>query len=72
MFTGTLRSASRSEAEALARERGAVVASSVSKKTAYLVAGAEPGSKLEKARKLGVPLLTEREFLTLAGVTEKP
>lgn len=71
VFTGTLLSSSRSKAEALARERGAVVASSVSKKTAYLVAGAEPGSKLEKARKLGVPLLTEREFLKLAGVAKK-
>ncbi len=67
VFTGTLEHFPRSKAEALARERGAVVAGSVSKKTAYLVAGAAPGSKLVKARRLGVPVLTEGEFLKLAG-----
>lgn len=67
VFTGTLSRFPRSRAEALARERGAAVTSDVSKKTDFLVAGGEPGSKLEKARRLGVRVLTEGEFLKMAG-----
>src|SRR2546422_85816 len=62
VFTGTLSNFSRSRAEALAKEHGAVVSNSVSKKTDLLVAGVDPGSKLLRARKLGVRVLTEREF----------
>ena len=65
VLTGTLSSMSR-EAAAEALERlGARVAKSVSKKTTFLVAGADAGSKLEKARQLGVETLDEQAFLTL-------
>jgi len=67
VFTGTLSNFSRSRAEALAKERGALVSTSVSKKTDLLVAGADPGSKLLRARKLGVRVLTEREFAKFVG-----
>lgn len=62
VFTGTLARWTRSQAEALARSAGGVAGDSVTKKTTYLVAGESPGSKLEKARKLGVKVLTEAEF----------
>ena len=52
----------RAQAETEIRRRGGTVAASVSAKTAFVVAGAEAGSKLEKALKLGVPVLTEDEF----------
>ena len=65
VFTGTLPSLSRSEAEDLARMHGGHVASSVSKKTDYVVAGSDAGSKEEKARELGVTILSEREFTSL-------
>ena len=65
VFTGGLTELSRNEAAALAEQRGATVSSSVSRKTSYVVAGSDPGSKLEQARKLGVAILTEQEFLDL-------
>jgi DNA ligase (NAD+) len=65
VFTGTLARWTRQEAEALAREAGAVIADNVTKKTTHVVAGASPGSKLEKARKLGATVLTEDEFARL-------
>ena len=52
----------RSEAEAKAEALGAVVAGSVSKKLDYLVVGQDPGSKLDKARALGVQVLTQEQF----------
>ena len=67
VFTGTLTRFPRSRAEALVMERGAIVGESVSSKTDYLIAGEDPGSKLEKARKLKVSILAEQEFLKLIG-----
>ena len=70
VVTGTLERFSRQEAEEAIRRAGGRAASSVSKKTDYLVAGAEAGSKLDKATKLGVPVLDESAFeKILAGET---
>ncbi len=67
VFTGTLARFPRSRAEALVREQGGVVSSTVSKKTDYVVVGVDPGSKLEKAKQLGVPVLSEDEFAVLVS-----
>jgi DNA ligase (NAD+) len=68
VFTGTLTMA-RPEAKARAEALGAKVTESVSKKTDYVVVGAEAGSKAKKAAELGVTMLTEDEFRTLAGLS---
>ncbi|MHB1769864.1 MAG: NAD-dependent DNA ligase LigA [Minisyncoccota bacterium] len=63
VVTGTLGAFSREEAEAAVRKAGGKVAPSVSSKTSFVVAGENPGSKYEKARLLGVPVIEEAEFL---------
>ena len=65
VFTGGLMRLTRDEAKALVERLGATVSSSVSKKTSYLVAGTDPGSKLGQAQKLGVAVLNEEAFLGL-------
>ena len=62
VLTGTLGRHTRAEAAALIEENGGKVSSSVSKKTSYVVAGEDAGSKLDKANALGIPVLTESEF----------
>ena len=58
---------SRNEAEELIRQNGGTAASSVSKKTAFVVAGEKAGSKLAKAESLGIPVLDEAAFMRLIG-----
>ena len=65
VVTGRLASLTRSQAEARIKELGGSVSSSVSRKTTYLVAGEDAGSKLDQARKLGTTLLDEAEFLEM-------
>ena len=62
VLTGTLDGMTREEATALIQERGGRISSSVSKKTGFVLAGRDPGSKLEKARELGVEILDEQQF----------
>ena len=65
VFTGGLADLSRDEAKAMVTARGGKVTSSVSAKTDYVVAGADPGSKLAKARELGVTILDEAALAEL-------
>ena len=65
VFTGALEKFTRDEAEDMVQKRGGKASGSVSKKTAYVVAGEAAGSKLRKAQELGVPVITEDDFLAM-------
>ena len=68
VLTGTLPKRSREDAEAMIKERGGKVSGSVSKVTSYVLAGEKAGSKLEKARQLGIPIIDEAEFERMAEI----
>jgi DNA ligase (NAD+) len=70
VLTGTFPTLKREEAKELLEAAGAKVAGSVSKKTDYVVAGADAGSKLDKANELGVPVIDEERLLTLINTTD--
>ncbi len=67
VLTGTLPSLEREQAKTLILSHGGKVSSAVSSKTSYVLAGENPGSKLDEAQKLGVPVVTEAEFLAMVG-----
>ena len=63
MFTGSLKNLTRDEAKQKIRRLGGDVSSSVSRETDFVVVGTDPGSKYDKAKKLGVKIIDEKEFL---------
>jgi DNA ligase (NAD+) len=67
VITGTLETFKRTEIEEIIESHGGKVSSSVSSKTTFILVGAEPGSKLDKAKKLGVQIVHEPEFLKIIG-----
>jgi len=67
VFTGALKSFARDEARTLVESMGATTASTVSKKVDFVVAGEDPGSKFDKAKKLGIKILSEEEFKKMVG-----
>jgi DNA ligase (NAD+) len=70
VLTGTLATLSRKDAEELVVKHGGKVSSSVSKKTSFVVAGEAAGSKLDAAKKLGIPVITEEAFREMVGSSE--
>jgi DNA ligase (NAD+) len=68
VFTGGLAHRSREDAGELVKQHGGKVSGSVSKKTDYVVVGTDPGSKYDKAKELGVPILDEAGFEKLLGL----
>ena len=69
VFTGGLAHRSREDAAEIVKQHGGTISGSVSKKTSYVVVGTDPGSKHDKAKLLAVPILTEKEFEKLLGLT---
>jgi DNA ligase (NAD+) len=69
VFTGGLANRSREDAAEIVKQHGGTISGSVSKKTSYVVVGTDPGSKHDKAKLLAVPILTEKEFEKLLGLT---
>ena len=67
VVTGTLENLSRSQIEQIIKENGGKVSSSVSKNTDYVLAGSEPGSKIDKANQLGIEIINEQQFLKMIG-----
>ena len=67
VLTGTLPSMTRPEAEAIIKKNGGKATGSVSKKTTWVLAGSDAGSKLRKAEELGIPIIGEEEFLRMLG-----
>jgi DNA ligase (NAD+) len=67
VFTGTMESLDRNEAQTIVENLGGTIHSSVTKKTTYVVAGSDPGSKLEKAKSSGIKIISEEEFQKLIG-----
>jgi len=67
LFTGTLESMSRPDAQRLVESQGGVAVASISKRVDYVVVGDAPGSKVEKAQKLNLKIINEKEFLQLVG-----
>ncbi|MGI5837674.1 MAG: BRCT domain-containing protein, partial [Chloroflexota bacterium] len=72
VITGTLRGLSRLQAEERIRQLGGHVGSSVTKKTDFLVVGADPGSKLQRAQTLGIEILTDEQFQKMLEQGERP
>ena len=71
VFTGQLKEFSRSQAEVLVRQFRGISTSSVSSKTDFLVAGENTGSKFNKAKKLGVKIINEKEFFAMTHSTKE-
>ena len=67
VFTGTLPTLARSDAQEIVRKAGGSISNSVSKKTSYVVVGEDPGSKVKEAKKLGVKIISEAELLELVA-----
>ena len=67
VFTGALANLERNDAKDIVENLGGTVQSGVTKKTTYVVAGADPGSKLDKAKSAGIKIISEAEFLKLVG-----